>query len=185
MNGLAGLSRDTGRAQLPGLQMPYLELELDEPKILLSDADLRNAFRFLCGRITVAPESTTWYDGSVLTLVQLTLSITSPPRQGQNPQNDTFHELNVTDLTIPRNRRLDPMAYDTCIQFGSKIADSKGTLCPFAMRLPTKACLPGGERQFTFSAKAVFLRSGPPTPSAPAQFEINSNPMVIAVSHGR
>ncbi|KAG8891700.1 hypothetical protein FRB99_003405 [Tulasnella sp. 403] len=162
--------------------MPYVDIEMDGYTIRLCDSDFRDGFFSLCGRINISPASVRWYDGSTLSLVQLTLEVASPARPGQNPQQDNFYQTNSADMTTSRHKRLGSSSYDTCIQFGSKIADTLGTVCPFAILLP-KSCVARGTRSFTITSKAYFLRQSPPTASAPAQFEVNSNPVVVTVSN--
>lgn len=174
-------SRDVGRNQLPGLNLPNMQIELGEPNVYLRNEDFKTPSRPVMGMVNISASSVTWYDGTLLALSFLTLTVQATARSNSKSSHLAFFEQESYDLTLTaRTKRFDPDMWSEdrgqCVQFGSTFTDRLGSRCPVVLRIPMHACVPGGTRVFKVTAKATYVRIGPPTLSAPAQFEINADP---------
>ncbi|KAG8977259.1 hypothetical protein FRB90_008871 [Tulasnella sp. 427] len=175
-------SRDVGRSHLPGLDLPSMQIEF-EPYFYLRDEHFKAPFCPVMGIVHISPSSMTWYDGSILNLAHLTVTVQATPGNDTQPSYP-FSAQESYDLTLTsrtkRYRQLQPVEdRGQCIQFGSTLTDTSGSRCPIALRIPTAACVPNGTRSFMITARATYTRLGPPTFMAPAQVEINAEPFCL------
>ncbi|KIO19594.1 hypothetical protein M407DRAFT_222609 [Tulasnella calospora MUT 4182] len=145
------LSRDVGRNQLPGLDLPSMQIELGEPCVDLCNEDFKSPSRTVAGIVSISPISVAWYDGTLLSLSSLTLTVQAPARGNSKSSHPAFFQQGSYDLTLTaRSKRFDPDMWaddhGQCIQFGSTFTDRAGGRCPIALRIPMAACVPGGTR---------------------------------------
>ncbi|KDQ18364.1 hypothetical protein BOTBODRAFT_641474 [Botryobasidium botryosum FD-172 SS1] len=173
------LYRDVSRSQLQaaGISMPTMHLELDEADVKLRDSDFNASFTQVCGRISVHPTATTWYDGTQLSLVSLVMSVSSLPRAGY-PSSDAYQDVKSIDVTpplSPPSRHKPPVKESfgitaSGIQFGSHppLSTIHPVFCPFIIRLPTRLFSLASERYVEVRASAVFRAKAAANPTSPS-----------------
>ncbi|KAG8921489.1 hypothetical protein FRC03_008709 [Tulasnella sp. 419] len=125
-------------------------------------------------------KSITWNDGAVLTLSSLSVKLSSyAVPGGQASEAMLYQTYGSADLI---NRA--PQKPQDDIQFGSSLIGGDGShTVSFAARVPPQSLLVNGTTSFRIVAQATYVRFGKPTSTSPVQYEINSSPTSVSLTH--